>query len=198
MKLFTQVATTLGVAAATLGAGAIIANADSVTVNPGDTLSTIASQHNTTVDQLATINHIANKNLIFAGEVLQLDANTTVAMPTMQVTTPVVKPAAAAPVVQPAATVTPAQPTTTNSGSVHDRFIAAGGSQAMWDNIVMPESGGNPNAISPNGYRGLGQTKNAWGQGSVEDQTKGMIQYAIDRYGSQDAAVNARIAQNWW
>ena len=41
----------------------------------------------------------------------------------------------------------------------------------------MPESGGNPNAVNP-GYRGLGQTKESWGTGSVASQTKGMINYA--------------------
>lgn len=82
--------------------------------------------------------------------------------------------------------------------SVHDRFIAAGGTESMWENIVMPESGGNPDAVNELGYRGLGQTKEAWGTGSVEDQTKGMIQYAIDRYGSIDQAIQFREANGWW
>ena len=39
------------------------------------------------------------------------------------------------------------------------------------------------------GYRGLGQTKEAWGTGSVATQTQGMANYAKSRYGSWDAAI---------
>ena len=53
----------------------------------------------------------------------------------------------------------------------------------------MPESGGNPNA-SNGQYHGLGQTNQSWGYGSVENQTKGMINYAKERYGSIDKAIS--------
>ena len=85
-----------------------------------------------------------------------------------------------------------------NQGSVYDQFIAAGGTDAMWKYIVMPESGGNPNAVSPNGYRGLGQTKQSWGTGTVAQQTTGMINYAVTRYGSIDNAIKFRQANGWW
>jgi len=62
----------------------------------------------------------------------------------------------------------------------------------------MPESGGDPNAVNPIGYQGLGQTKEPWGTGSVEEQTKGMVNYAIDRYGSVEEAVSFRSSNNWW
>ena len=88
--------------------------------------------------------------------------------------------------------------TKSTGGSVKSQFLQAGGTEAMWDSIVMPESTGNPNAISPNGYQGLGQTKEAWGTGSVEEQTKGMINYAKQRYGSIDNAVAHRNANNSW
>ncbi|MDR2834147.1 MAG: LysM peptidoglycan-binding domain-containing protein [Streptococcaceae bacterium] len=87
---------------------------------------------------------------------------------------------------------------TAGSGSVYDQFIASGGTAAMWASIVMPESSGNPNAVSPNGYQGLGQTKEGWGTGSVATQTQGMINYAISRYGSIDAAIAFRQANGWW
>lgn len=83
-------------------------------------------------------------------------------------------------------------------GSVKEQFLNAGGTEAMWENIVMPESGGNPNAQNPAGYSGLGQTKESWGSGSVEAQTKGMINYAKDRYGSIDNAISERQSQGWW
>lgn len=100
----------------------------------------------------------------------------------------------AAPVVQQAApAATPAA-----GGSVYDQFIANGGTDALWQNIVMPESGGNPNAVSPNGYMGLGQTKEGWGTGDVATQTNGLVNYAVSRYGSVDGAVQFRAANGWW
>ncbi|WP_270276896.1 LysM peptidoglycan-binding domain-containing protein [Weissella confusa] len=88
--------------------------------------------------------------------------------------------------------------TAAGSGSVYDQFIAAGGTAALWNAIVLPESGGNPNAVSPNGYRGLGQTKQAWGTGSVAQQTAGLVNYAVSRYGSIDGAIQFRLANGWW
>ncbi|WP_436862532.1 transglycosylase [Staphylococcus caeli] len=83
-------------------------------------------------------------------------------------------------------------------GSVKSQFLAAGGTEAMWNSIVMPESGGNPNAVNPAGYSGLGQTMESWGTGSVSSQTKGMLNYAQNRYGSIDAAIAFRASHGWW
>lgn len=83
-------------------------------------------------------------------------------------------------------------------GSTKQQFLNAGGTEAMWQSIVMPESGGNPNAVNPAGYQGLGQTMESWGTGSVESQTKGMINYAKERYGSIDNAIAERQSQGWW
>ncbi|MDW3799282.1 hypothetical protein QI280_06735 [Staphylococcus saprophyticus] len=93
---------------------------------------------------------------------------------------------------------TPVQQLSQSNSDVYSQFIEAGGTKALWDNIVMPESSGNPDAVNELGYRGLGQTKEAWGKGSVEEQTKGMIKYAEDRYGSIDAAIDFRLANGWW
>ncbi|RIO65879.1 hypothetical protein BUZ85_15995 [Mammaliicoccus sciuri] len=93
---------------------------------------------------------------------------------------------------------TPVQQTTQSTNDVYDQFIEAGGTKALWDNIVLPESSGNPDAVNELGYRGLGQTKESWGTGSVEEQTKGMINYAEERYGSIDAAIDFRVANGWW
>ena len=97
-------------------------------------------------------------------------------------------------------TATPVQKETksVSGGSVKAQFLQAGGTEAMWNSIVMPESTGNPNAVNPAGYRGLGQTKESWGTGSVAEQTKGMINYAKERYGSIDNAISARQSKGWW
>ncbi|MEB6232064.1 LysM peptidoglycan-binding domain-containing protein [Mammaliicoccus sciuri] len=88
--------------------------------------------------------------------------------------------------------------TASTGGSTKAQFLAAGGSEAMWNAIVLPESSGNPNAVNPAGYRGLGQTKESWGQGSVATQTQGMLNYAKNRYGSESAAIAFRQANGWW
>lgn len=84
-----------------------------------------------------------------------------------------------------------------STSSVYQEFIDAGGTKALWDRIVIPESGGNPNA-SNGQYHGLGQTNQSWGYGSVENQTKGMINYAKERYGSIDKAISFREANGYW
>ena len=56
------------------------ANADSYTVKSGDTLSAIATSHNTTVDHIAHKNKTSNIHLISVGQVLEL--NDSVAMTT--------------------------------------------------------------------------------------------------------------------
>lgn len=84
------------------------------------------------------------------------------------------------------------------NNDVYSEFIEAGGTKALWDNIVMPESSGDPEAVNELGYKGLGQTKESWGTGTVEEQTKGMINYAEERYGSIEAAIDFRLANGWW
>ena len=136
--------------------------------------------------------------------------NAPVAAPVVE-TAPVVAPAAPvepavqAPVVAQAAPVESAAPAApvvqtpapAASGSTYDQFIAAGGTDAMWTAIVMPESGGNVNATNGQ-YHGLGQTNQSWGYGSVAQQTAGMLNYAVERYGSIDNAIAFRAANNWW
>ena len=105
----------------------------------------------------------------------------------------------AAPQAQAAPQPRSAQPSAPAAGgSTKAQFLAAGGTEAMWNSIVMPESGGNPNAYNPAGYSGLGQTNQSWGRGSVETQTKGMLNYAQSRYGSVDRAISFRQANGWW
>ena len=48
------------------------------TVQRGDTLSEIAQRYGTTVQEIASINNIANPNLIFPGQVLRILTNSTI------------------------------------------------------------------------------------------------------------------------
>lgn len=93
---------------------------------------------------------------------------------------------------------TPKQSSSSN-GSVKSRFLNAGGTEEMWQHIVMPESTGNPNATNGQ-YSGLFQMspQSGNGTGSVEEQTKSAIKYANDRYGSLDNAISERQSKGWW
>ena len=62
-------------AAGLLAVGTIAANADQVTVQPGDTVSKIAQENNTTVDSIQQLNNLANVNLIYAGQTLEVGEN---------------------------------------------------------------------------------------------------------------------------
>ncbi|AVP40272.1 transglycosylase [Staphylococcus phage phiSA_BS1] len=98
-------------------------------------------------------------------------------------------------------TTTPVQKETksVSGGSVKAQFLQAGGTEAMWDSIVMPESTGNPNATNGQ-YSGLFQMspQSGNGTGSVEEQTKSAIKYANERYGSVENAISARQSKGWW
>ncbi|WP_424571898.1 LysM peptidoglycan-binding domain-containing protein [Weissella soli] len=180
---------------ATMGMTAGVASADTYSVKSGDTLSEIAETNNTTIEKLAALNGITNVNFLSIGQKIEVSADASTSESAAVTTTTTSE---ATTTVATATTTSTTSSATTTSGSVYDQFIAAGGTDAMWTAIVMPESGGNPDAVSANGYRGLGQTKEAWGTGSVATQTAGMINYAVSRYGSIENAISFRQANGWW
>ena len=194
-------------------------------VQQGDTLSAIANNYGIDYAQIHDSNSkIEDPNQIFVGEVLDIPVKTqqqkeveeyfasrgqedVVQQPqeAEEVEQPVEEPVVEEPVQEQAEVAEPEpapEPETevsgSENGSVKEQFLAAGGTESMWNSIVIPESGGDPNAVNELGYRGLGQTKESWGTGSVKEQTEGMIQYGIDRYGSIENAVSERDAQGWW
>jgi len=198
--------------------GAQQAQAATVTAQSGDTVSELADKYGVSIDSIEKANGIdATTHLIFAGQDYEIPDGTdttTVQAATTQTAAQATQAAqaqqqaSAAQAQQAAATVqqaaqtqqatTAAATTTAASGSTYDQFIAAGGTAELWNTIVMPESGGNANAVSPNGYHGLGQTKENWGYGSVASQTAGMLNYATSRYGSVSSAVAFRQSNGWW
>ncbi len=187
---------------ATMGMTAGVASADTYSVKSGDTLSEIAETNNTTIEKLAALNGITNVNFLSIGQEIEVSADASTAESAAVTTTATSEATTttseSTTTVATATTTSTTSSATTTSGSVYEQFIAAGGTDAMWTAIVMPESGGNPDAVSANGYRGLGQTKEAWGTGSVVTQTAGMINYAVSRYGSIENAISFRQANGWW
>ncbi|QEA59286.1 LysM peptidoglycan-binding domain-containing protein [Leuconostoc koreense] len=73
-KFFKKTLLTTAASAAAFVGGHAAVSADTVEVQSGDTLSKIAATNNTTVDALAKANGISNKDLILAGESLEISA----------------------------------------------------------------------------------------------------------------------------
>jgi len=226
MKLKKLLLGTALTAGTVFAVGTTSANADEVyTIQSNDTLAKISQNFvgdKGLVDSIVDANGIQDKNMIYEGEQLTIPTDGDNAeqqapvqeeapaqeqqapvqeqQPVQEEQQPAEEPAPEA-VEEPAQEAEPApEPATSNDGggSTKEQFLAAGGTEEMWSTIVMPESGGDPNAVNPIGYQGLGQTKEPWGTGSVEEQTKGMVNYAIDRYGSVEEAVSFRSSNNWW
>lgn len=171
--------------------------ATTYTVTTGDTLSSISNKfagNNDLVDSIAKNNSISNINLIYVGEQLTIDADTTAstttqaAAPVAQTTTPVATTQTAAPVQ--AATVTPAATTTTATA-------ATTSSSKEW--IAQKESGGSYTAT--NGQLiGRYQLSASYlnGDYSAANQEKVADQYVTSRYGSWDAAKSFWLSNGWY
>lgn len=202
-----------GVAVGALFLGGAVVSADEYTVQQGDTVWDIAQAHDTTIENIENLNPTIDKttHLIKIGDKLELDSDNTQVQTVQQDEVQVDSAQTGSqyyyynepqtPVVQ---QQTPVQSNSSNveqeqqnDGSVKSQFLSAGGTEAMWSAIVMPESGGNVNA-SNGQYHGLGQTNQSWGYGSIDNQTKGMIQYANERYGSINGALSFRQSHGWW
>ena len=200
-----------GVAVGALFFGGAVVSADEYTVQNGDTIWDIAQAHDTTIENIENLNPTIDKttHLIQIGDKLKLDSDNTQVQTVQQDEVQVDSAQSGSqyyyydgpqtPVVQ---QQTPVQSNSSNveqqnDGSVKSQFLSAGGTEAMWSAIVMPESGGNVNATNGQ-YHGLGQTNQSWGYGTVDNQTKGMIQYANERYGSINGALSFRQSHGWW
>ena len=99
-------------------AGVATANADTITVQAGDTLSKLARANGTTVDALVKANGISNPNLIFVGQQLQTEGSANAAAPAQPAAT---QPAASAPAASANGTYT------VKAGDTLNRIAAANG-----------------------------------------------------------------------
>ena len=193
--------------------------AETYTVKPGDTLSDIASVFNTTVDELASVNQIENKNLIKIGQVLKtsqaMTAATeqvvsTMASPAAEETTSVETPApqaTEAPVTvavttpattqAPAQTPAPAQPAPVTTGGYTSNLSAE--EAAAKEEIARRESGGSYTAQNGQ-YYGRYQLTITYLNGdlSPENQERVADAYVYGRYGSWVAALAHSNAKGWY
>ena len=158
----------------------VLASAASYTVKSGDTLSAIAKEKNTTVDEIAKKNKISNVNLITVGQVLEIEETNATNKTSEQATT---------------SKVDTTQATTT--GSASNGLSAEDAAAKEW--IAQKESSGSYTAQNGQ-YYGRYQLPLTYLNGdlSPENQEKVANQYVVNRYGSWSAAKNFWLANGWY
>ena len=158
----------------------VLASAASYTVKSGDTLSAIAKEKNTTVDEIAKKNKISNVNLITVGQVLEIEDADATNKTSEQTTT---------------SRVDTTQVTTT--GSASDSLSAEDAAAKEW--IAQKESSGSYTAQNGQ-YYGRYQLTITYLNGdlSPENQEKVANQYVVNRYGSWSAAKNFWLTNGWY
>lgn len=203
-KKFQWTVTSLLSAASLFISGIATVNAETYEVKSGDTLSKIALENNTSVENIIASNNLTNEDLIYAGQIIELGERSK-SMIDKVAPQEQAKPAESAPAAAQTAqkqttyaanaAVTSAQ--STNGGIVLSNGNTAGeqGSYAAarmaemtgvpastWEAIIARESNGQVNAANASGASGLFQTMSGWGStATVDDQ----IQSAYNAYSSQ-------------
>lgn len=179
---------TIAAAFGLITVSAVAANADTVTVKSGDTLSKIATEYNTTVSSIQQLNHLADVNLIYVGEQLQVNGtqNNQVNSQPQAAQQPAASNNQAKQNPQPAAQSSqPAQATANNSSnsSASSNLSSSDAAAKAW--IVARESGGNYNARNGQ-YVGAYQLSASYlgGDYSPAHQDEVANQYVTSRYGS--------------
>ena len=203
-KKFQWTVTSLLSAASLFISGIATVNAETYEVKSGDTLSKIALENNTSVENIIASNNLTNEDLIYAGQIIELGERSK-SMIDKVAPQEQAKPAESAPAAAQTAqkqttyaanaAVTSAQSTNGgivlsngNTAGVQGSYAAArmaemtGVPASTWEAIIARESNGQVNAANASGASGLFQTMPGWGStATVDDQ----IQAAYNAYSSQ-------------
>ena len=191
------------VSALSLFVTSFVVNAETYEVKTGDTLSQIAIENNTTVQKLVELNQLSNKDLIHAGQIIELGERSNSLLNTVKPATANQAQAtqvtqATTAQVQAGNTTYNAAPAVTSSNGVvlangntageTGAYAAArmaeltGVPASTWEAIIARESNGQVNAANASGASGLFQTMPGWGStATVDDQ----IQSAYSAYSAQ-------------
>ena len=191
---FNKVALSIACAAGFTFAGAAAANADTVTVKSGDTLSQIADENNTTVSSIQSLNSLQNIHLIFPGQKLVINANNGDAAVSTQQSAQTTQQASQQQTMQQAS-----QQQTTQQASQQQTTQQASSEQAARDWIASRESGGSYTAQNGN-YYGKYQLSSAYlgGDYSAENQERVADSYVLNRYGSWANAKSHWLQNGWY
>ena len=160
-------------------------NQAQVTVKAGDTLSQIAADHNLTTEQLVKVNQIANPDLIYPGQVINLSPG--------QASTPV-----QANQSQASTVTTVANATTSPANSTVPSLASQAEEEARaW--IAAHESSGSYTAKNGK-YYGKYQLDLTYLKGDLSpaNQEKTANNYVHNRYGSWVKAKEHWLSHNWY
>ena len=173
------------VTVATLGATAL-ANAETYTVQKGDTLSAIAKKNGTTVDEIVSKNGIQDANKISIGQ------NLTINETTEETTEPSATTEAAVESTQSTESTQSEDAQTTNTNLSSSEAAAK-------EEIAQRESSGSYTAQNGQ-YYGRYQLASSYLNGdlSPENQEKVADNYVASRYGSWTAALAFWNAHGWY
>lgn len=197
---FNKVALSIACAAGFTVAGAAAANADTVTVKSGDTLSQIADENNTTVSSIQSLNSLQNIHLIFPGQKLVINANNGDAAVSTQQSAQTVQQVSQQQTMQQASQQqTTQQASQQQTMQTTQQAVASSSEQAARDWIAARESGGSYTAQNGN-YYGKYQLSSAYlgGDYSAENQERVANSYVLNRYGSWANAKSHWLQNGWY
>lgn len=211
MKIKNALLSTAAATASLFAIGAT-AQAATVTVKAGDTVSAIAADHNTTIDAIQQANHLKDVNLILVGQQLEVngDSTTTTSTQTTQQTTTTQSSTQTsqtqaqsnqASQTQSSQTQTskPAAQTTTQTSSSTSNYSNNGSDSAAKAWIAGKESGGSYSARNGQ-YFGKYQLSASYlnGDYSAANQERVANSYVASRYGSWSNAKSHWLANGWY
>ena len=193
----------------TIAGATVVANADTVTVKAGDTVSELAQKYNTTVNTIQQLNNLSNPNLIFVGQqlkvnndnngqaVAQQNANNNAQAAQQQATSQNTQAQAST---QQAAQQSASQNTQAQASNNSNYNSSVSGSDAAakaW--IAQHESSNNYNARNGQ-YIGKYQLSASYlnGDYSPANQERVADQYVAQRYGSWTNAQRFWEANGWY
>jgi len=197
--------------------GTTAANADTITVKAGDTVSALADTYNTTISAIETANSLADVNLIIVGQQLEVTGTTTQAVvtPASQAPAQSQAPASQAPAqsqapVQSQAPIQSQAPVQSQAASQAPAVSQApaqsqaapatsGSDSAAKDWIANKESGGSYSATNGR-YIGKYQLDSSYlnGDYSAANQERVANNYVSSRYGSWAAAQSFWQSHGWY
>ena len=193
----------------TIAGATVVANADTVTVKAGDTVSELAQKYNTTVNTIQQLNNLSNPNLIFVGQqlkvnndnngqaVAQQNTNNNAQTAQQQATSQNTQAQAST---QQAAQQSASQNTQAQASNNSNYNSSVSGSDAAakaW--IAQHESSNNYNARNGQ-YIGKYQLSASYlnGDYSPANQERVADQYVAQRYGSWTNAQRFWEANGWY
>lgn len=181
-------------------ASTAVANADTVTVKSGDTVSKLAKDYNTTVDAIVNTNKLSNANLIFVGQKLEIGEATQADNNQQAAQSQQSQQAAQDQQSQQVAPAASSQQATTNYNTTSNYTSnVSGNEQAAKEWIAARESGGNYGARNGQ-YIGRYQLSASYlgGDYSPANQERVADQYVASRYGSWSAAQSHWLSNGWY